>query len=159
MPEFNYIGKVYSEFKTIENMPIQGAGISNGSGYIEVFDEYLDGLKDLDGFSHCYVIFHLHEVKGYSLLVKPFLDNVLRGVFATRAPKRPNAIGLSIVKIDSIQRNRIILNEIDILDGTPVLDIKPYITQFDEIKSEKNGWYERSMNPKKTLSDGRFKPL
>jgi len=157
MTEFNYIGKVYSEFKTIENMPIQGAGISNGNGYIKIFDKYLDGLKDLEGFSHCYVIFHLHEIKGYSLHLKPFLDNELRGVFATRSPKRPNAIGLSIVKIDSVENNRIILNEIDILDGTPILDIKPYITPFDEIISEKNGWYEKGMNPKKVLSDGRFK--
>ena len=157
MPEFNYIGKVFSEFKTIENMPIQGAGISKGNGYIEIFDKYLEGIKDLEGFSHCYVIFHLHEINDYSLHVKPFLDNELRGIFATRSPKRPNAIGLSIVKIDSVQNNRVILNEIDILDGTPILDIKPYITQFDEITSEKDGWYESGMNPKNILSDERFK--
>ncbi len=157
MPEFNYIGKVFSEFKTIENMPIQGAGISKGNGYIEMFEPYIDGLKDLEGFSHCYIIFHLHKVKGATLHVKPFLDNNLRGVFATRSPKRPNAIGLSIVKIDSVQNNRVILNEIDILDGTPILDIKPYITQFDEITSEKDGWYESGMNPKNILSDERFK--
>jgi tRNA (adenine37-N6)-methyltransferase len=157
MPAFDYIGKVYSEFKTIENMPIQGAGISKINGYIEVLDKYVDGLRDLEGFSHCYVIFHLHKVNGYSLHVKPFLDNKLRGVFATRSPKRPNAIGLSIVKIDSIEYNRVNLNEIDILDGTPVLDIKPYITSFDEITSEKNGWYEKAMDPVAILSDGRFK--
>ena len=157
MQKFDYIGKIYSEFKTIENMPLQGAGISNGNGYIEIFDKYLDGLKDLEGFSHCYVIFHLHKVNGYSLHVKPFLDKEQRGIFATRSSKRPNAIGLSIVKIESIINNRVMLNEIDILDGTPILDIKPYITQFDEIKSEKNGWYTKGMSPKKTLSDGRFK--
>jgi tRNA (adenine37-N6)-methyltransferase len=157
MVEFNYIGKVWSEFKTIENMPIQGAGISKGNGYIEVFDEYLDGLKDLEGFSHCYVIFHLHKINKYSLIVKPFLDKELRGVFATRSPKRPNAIGLSIAKIESVQKNRVILNEIDILDGSPVLDIKPYITSFDEITAKKNGWYERGMDPQKILSDHRFK--
>ena len=157
MIELNYIGKAFSEYKTIENMPIQGAGISKGKGYIEIFEQYLDGLKDLEGFSHCYIIFHLHKVKGAALHVKPFLDNELRGIFATRSPKRPNAIGLSIVKIDSVQNNKVILNEIDILDGTPILDIKPYITQFDQITSEKDGWYEKGMNPKKTLSDERFK--
>ncbi len=156
MPEVKYIGVVRSEFKTIENMPVQGAGISKGKGYIEIADEYLEGMKDLEGFSHCYVIFYLHEMSEYSLSVKPFLDKEYRGVFATRSPKRPNAIGLSIVRIESVKGNRIYLDEIDILDGSPVLDIKPYIAQFDGVVSERDGWYERGMDPKNTLSDNRF---
>ena len=156
MPEIKYVGVVRSEFKNIENMPVQGAGISKGKGYIEIEDEYLEGMKDIEGFSHCYIIFHLHKINGYSLSVKPFLDKVYRGIFATRSPKRPNAIGLSIVRIESVKDNRIYLDEIDLLDGTPVFDIKPYITQFDGVVSEKDGWYEKGMNPHKTLSDDRF---
>ena len=157
MPQFHSIGVLYSEFKTIENMPIQGAGVSKTKAYIIVNEQYTEGLNDLDGFSHCYLIYHLHKINNYSLSVKPFLDKSVRGIFATRSPARPNAIGLSIVRIEKVEGSKVFLTEVDILNDTPILDIKPYTTGFDEIKSEKNGWYREGRNPQETLSDERFK--
>ncbi|MCL1057209.1 tRNA (N6-threonylcarbamoyladenosine(37)-N6)-methyltransferase TrmO [Shewanella gelidimarina] len=156
MIEFTPIGYAKTPFKQIENVPVQGAGISKDIGELILNEEYTLGLDDLNGFSHIYIVFHIHKSEGYELKVKPFLDNEHRGIFATRSPKRPNAIGLSIVEIERVEANRIFVRGIDLLDGTPILDIKPYIQSFDNIKNTKDGWYERGLDPLTVRSDNRF---
>jgi len=101
--EYNSIGVVHSPFKKAEGMPIQPAGAAGVEGTVEVFPEFVEGLKDLEGFSHIYLIYHFHQSNGYSLMVTPFMDTALRGVFATRAPRRPNAIGISVVRLKGIE--------------------------------------------------------
>jgi len=151
------IGKIYSQFKKIENMPIQSIGAKDNKGYIEIFPDFVDGLKDLDGFSHIYAIYKFHKNRKFSLIVKPFLDNKEKGVFATRAPRRPNPIGLSIFRINKIIKNKIYVSGVDVLDETPLLDIKPYVSKFDRINNAKNGWLEKIMyKSKKFKSDKRF---
>ncbi|MGB4655463.1 MAG: tRNA (N6-threonylcarbamoyladenosine(37)-N6)-methyltransferase TrmO [Bacteroidales bacterium] len=152
------IGIIYTPFKTREGMPIQSIGAKGVKGRIELNEEFVPGLADLDGFSHIILIYYFHKSVGYELLTKPFLDNVQRGVFATRAPKRPNSIGLSVVRNLKIEKNIIYIENVDILDETPLLDIKPYIPDFDIHKTEKSGWIERKIEDlNKIKSDGRFK--
>ena len=151
------IGIIHSPYKEIENMPIQSVGAKDVKGYIEIYSDYVPGLKDLNGFSHIYVIYKFHKNKDYSLLVKPFLDNTERGLFSTRAPKRPNQIGLSIFKIESIDNEKIYVSGVDVLDQTPLLDIKPYVSKFDAINDSKNGWLENVMRKsEEQKSDRRF---
>jgi len=114
MIEFNPIGYAKTPFEQIENVPVQGAGISKDIGELIIDEEYASGLDDLDGFSHIYIVFHIHKAEGYELKVRPFLDNEHRGIFATRSPKRPNAIGLSIVEIERVEANRIFVRGIDL---------------------------------------------
>ncbi len=136
------IGIIHTPFKEQKGTPIQpkrGKGIE---GTIEIFPEYVEGLADLDGFSHIYLIFHLDRSEGFKLKVIPYLDDVERGVFATRAPRRPNPIGLSIVKLNRIEGSILYIEDIDILDGTPLLDIKPYVHNFDEPQDYRIGWLE-----------------
>jgi tRNA-Thr(GGU) m(6)t(6)A37 methyltransferase TsaA len=158
--EFNIIGKIYSPFNELDGMPIQPTGASGIKGEIHLNKNLVDGLKDLKDFSHLTLIYHLHEVKGYSLEVKPFLDNSHHGIFATRSPKRPNPIGISVVKLDSIENNVLYISNVDILNGTPLLDIKPYVPQLyeDTCKNLKVGWFEeKHENAKDTKADNRFK--
>lgn len=160
MPEITYqpIGIVHSPFKQPEGTPIQPVAARDSEGIIEIFPQYTEGLKDLEQFSHIYVLFHLHKAQKKELLVVPFLDTNVHGVFATRSPGRPNSIGLSVVHLDRIERNNLYIRNLDMLDGSPVLDIKPYITQFDVFETTKNGWFEKQvykMNSQK--DDGRFK--
>lgn len=157
MIEFTAIGFAKTAYKDISDMPIQGAGIANNLAQIVINEELQAGLQDLAEFSHIYVIFHLHKMSHPALTVTPFLDTKPHGIFATRSPKRPNPIGLSIAEIDHIEDNIIFVKDIDLLDGTPILDIKPYIQVFDNIKHTKDGWYEQGMDPKTTRSDDRFK--
>lgn len=157
MIEFTAIGFAKTAYKDISDMPIQGAGIANNLAQIVINEELQAGLQDLADFSHIYVIFHLHKMGQSALTVIPFLDTKPHGIFATRSPKRPNPIGLSIAEIDHIEGNIIFVKDIDLLDGTPILDIKPYIQAFDNIKHTKDGWYEQGMDPKTTRSDDRFK--
>ncbi len=152
------IGLIHSPFKTIEGIPIQPAGAKGIKGEVKIYKKYSNGLKSLEGFSHIILIYHFHLSKGYSLKVVPFMDVEEHGVFATRAPKRPNPVGVSVVKINSIKDNTIEVENIDIIDGTPLLDIKPYISRFDNITKEKNGWYSKSGNDvSKMKADKRFK--
>jgi tRNA-Thr(GGU) m(6)t(6)A37 methyltransferase TsaA len=152
------IGTIHTPFKTIENMPIQPSAAKHITGTIEIFPEYAEGLSDLDGFSHIYVIFHLHRSSGHKLKVIPFLDTVERGVFATRSPARPGAVGLSVTEIVSVNGNIIEIRGVDMLDGSPVIDIKPYVPEFDEYTEIRKGWLEgKAGNAPKTLSDERFK--
>jgi len=155
--EYHPIGIIRSPFERLEGMPIQPAGASSAQGRVEVFPEYAEGLKDLDGFSHVILLYHLHRVKDWDLIVTPFMDSHPRGVFSTRAPKRPNPIGISVVKLLSIDGATLHIENMDILDGTPLLDIKPYVPEFDQYPADRIGWLERangSVQEKK--SDRRF---
>jgi tRNA-Thr(GGU) m(6)t(6)A37 methyltransferase TsaA len=136
------IGTIHSEHTIAEETPIQPAYAKGCRGRAEIFPEYEEGLRDLDGFSHVYLIYHFHLSESVKLIVKPFLQDVERGVFATRAPSRPNAIGLSIVELVSREKNVLYLDGVDILDGTPLLDIKPYIVRFDCVQTLRNGWQD-----------------
>jgi len=152
------IGIIHSPFHTLEGMPIQPSGAAGVKGVIELDDPYLPGLKDLDGFSHILLLYHFHLSRGFSLEVVPFLDDRPRGLFATRAPKRPNPIGLSLVRLLSIQGKLLHIENVDILDGTPLLDIKPYVGRFDSVRNETIGWLEAvSHKAKKKKADTRFK--
>jgi tRNA-Thr(GGU) m(6)t(6)A37 methyltransferase TsaA len=156
--EFSPIGIIHSPFKDLEEMPIQPSGKASSEGAAEIFAEYLPGLKDLDGFSHVILIYYLHAVKRVDLQVTPFLDEQPRGIFATRAPTRPNPIGLSIVRINRVKGTKIFLSDIDILDGTPLLDIKPYVPDFDQPDEVKIGWLQSAKaKVRGQKSDDRFK--
>jgi len=137
---FNPIGIIHTPFKSLKGIPIQSS-VSNEKGIIEIFHEYQSGLKDLSGFSHIYCLYFFDMVKiPVPLQSKPFLDDHLKGVFAIRTPFRPNPIGLSILQLLDIKENKIRVSNVDILDGTPILDLKPYVPQFDNIKTNKIGW-------------------
>jgi len=154
---FTPIGIIHSPFSELAGMPIQPAGETSAPGTVEIYQEYEPGLKDLDGFSHIYLIFYLHQSRSSNLTVAPFLDDQPHGVFATRAPNRPNAIGLSLVRLARVEDNILHIENLDILDGTPLLDIKPYVASFDETADLRVGWLEGSQNKiGKKLSDGRF---
>ena len=138
-------------------MPIQPTGARGIQGRIELRPEYSTGLKDLEGFSHLLVLYHFHRVTGYQLQVTPFLDSEERGLFATRAPRRPNPIGLSVVRLMKIEGATLYLENVDVLDGTPVLDIKPYIPEFDSPDEARAGWLEQKKTDAQTFrADGRF---
>lgn len=142
--EYKPIGIIHSPFNDLEGMPIQPVGARGIKGEIHLDNKYKDGLKDLDGFSHIILIYQFHLSQGYSLEVKPFLDTEKRGIFATRAPKRPNPIGMSVVRLEKIEGNKIYISDVDIVDSTPLLDIKPYIPNFDKHEEDeiKIGWFE-----------------
>ncbi|RKY30752.1 MAG: tRNA (N6-threonylcarbamoyladenosine(37)-N6)-methyltransferase TrmO [Candidatus Omnitrophota bacterium] len=151
------IGVIYSPFKMPKGTPIQPKSAKGIKGKVVINEEYKEGLKDLEGFSHIILIYHFHLIRGYSLIVKPYMDDNLHGVFATRAPKRPNAIGISVVKLLNIEGNVLEVEDVDIVDGTPLLDIKPYVPDFDIRRVEKIGWLRKVINslPQKK-DDGRF---
>lgn len=134
------IGIIHSPFKENVGIPRQSIGASDIKGSIEVFDDYSEGIKDLDGFSHIIIIFHLHMVKAPSLKACPPWDGKEHGVFATRSPYRPNPIGISVVRLDHIDQNILHISGVDMADGTPVLDIKPYIPDLNPTKDIKIGW-------------------
>ena len=152
------IGVIQSPFKTTEGMPIQPPGAASIKGTVEIYAEYIEGVKDLDGFSHIILIYHFHKVAESKLTVIPFLDSKPYGVFSTRAPSRPNHIGLSIVKLLKIENNFLHIENVDILDGTPLLDIKPYVPEFDSREVTSVGWLEKVKEQVKNhKSDDRFK--
>ena len=151
------IGVIHSPFKDIKGMPIQPPGAAGIRGTVEVWPEFAEGLKDLGGFSHIILIYHFHRVRESRLTVVPFLDSQPRGIFATRAPKRPNSIGLSIVGLRRVERNILHIENVDILDGTPLLDIKPYVPEFDHHPATRVGWLEKTKGlVRKKRSDDRF---
>jgi tRNA-Thr(GGU) m(6)t(6)A37 methyltransferase TsaA len=156
--EFTPIGIIRSPFKDPEGMPIQPAGAEGVAGRVEVFDGYREGLRDLDGFSHLILLYHFHRSRGYALQVVPFLDSRPRGLFATRAPRRPNPIGLSIVRLERIEGAVLYIRNVDLLDATPLLDIKPYVAEFDGQAGTRSGWLEDAGKAVSTQkSDDRFK--
>ena len=156
--EFEPIGIIHTPFTETEGMPIQPSGAKGVKGTVEVFEKYHSGLKDLEGFSHIMLFYYFHRSQGFNLTVIPFLDTKVRGLFATRAPKRPNPIGFSIVKLERIESCMLHIQNIDMLDGTPLLDIKPYVPKFDTQMNVRTGWLEKvSKTVSKRKSDKRFK--
>lgn len=154
---FSPIGTIHSPFHELSEMPIQPVSESSAPGTVEILPEYSPGLKDLDGFSHIILIYHLHYSHQYSLSVTPFLDEKPHGVFATRAPRRPNPIGLSVVKLTRLEDNILHVDHLDVLDGTPLLDIKPYIPEFDSPPAFRLGWLESVKHKLRSMrSDQRF---
>jgi tRNA-Thr(GGU) m(6)t(6)A37 methyltransferase TsaA len=141
------IGVIRSEHFAAEETPIQSAYAKGCKGQAEVFPECASGLLDLEGFSHVYLIYHFHQAGPAKLLVKPFLQDIERGVFSTRAPSRPNAVGLSIVELVRREGNVLHLDGVDILDGTPLLDIKPYVPEFDAHPQSRAGWLGQPGRP------------
>jgi len=150
--ELEPIGIIHSPFTEPKGMPIQPAGAAGVTGTVEVFEAYRDGLADLDGFSHVVLLYCFHLSEGFKLRVTPFMDTVERGLFATRAPKRPNPIGLSIVELDHIEEGILHIRNVDIVDGTPLLDIKPYVPEFDSPHEVRTGWLEGA---RKAVADRR----
>jgi len=150
MIELKPIGIIHSPFKDLNGMPIQPAAAAGVKGIVEVFEAYRAGLKDLEGFSHIILLYHFHRSQGFNLNVVPFMDSEPRGLFSTRAPKRPNPIGLSVVRLDKIEGGMLYIQNVDILDGTPLLDIKPYVPEFDAQVEVRTGWLHAA---RKTVSD------
>ncbi|MCD6576883.1 MAG: tRNA (N6-threonylcarbamoyladenosine(37)-N6)-methyltransferase TrmO [Anaerolineaceae bacterium] len=152
------IGFIHSPYTELHDMPIQPSSAHGAKGHVEVYEEYLPALSDLEGFSHIYLLYYFHLTKSVRLKVIPFLDNQERGLFSTRAPNRPNPIGLSVVKLTRVEDNILHVENIDVINGTPVLDIKPYVHEMEAVKNLRIGWLEkyRSKIPSQ-LSDKRFK--
>jgi tRNA (adenine37-N6)-methyltransferase len=151
------VGIARTPFKTLDGMPIQPSRAQGTPGTIELGAEYEAGLKDLSSFSHILVVSHLHLMTRGELVVMPFLDTEPRGVFATRAPRRPNPIGISVFRLDSVVGTHVHVLDVDLLDGTPVLDIKPYVPEFDARTEASMGWYANATRKdQQVLSDKRF---
>ncbi len=148
------IGIIHTPYKGPKGMPIQGRFEKGVMGQVEIFPEYQQGLKDIEEFSHLILIYYFDRAKEEKLVGKPFLEDEPHGIFAIRSPIRPNHIGLSIVKLKKVGENIITFSEVDILDGTPLLDIKPYISHFDSREDVKNGWLDKHFKngkiPKRT---------
>jgi tRNA (adenine37-N6)-methyltransferase len=155
---YHPIGTLHTPFTDLADMPIQSTGTGSAPGEAEILPEYADGLRDLDGFSHVVLLYHLHEARRVDLVVTPFLDPTPRGVFATRAPTRPNPIGMSVVPLLAVEGNRLQLDNLDVLDGTPLLDIKPFVPDFDQPVDVRLGWLEAARRRLDTTkSDARFR--
>ena len=154
---FQPIGIIHSPHKTPKGTPIQPTAARGIPGTVEIYSQFIEGFVDIDGFSHLILLYHFDRVTQTKLKVKPFLDDEVHGVFATRAPIRPNPIGLSIVRLVSVDENILHIEDVDILDGTPLLDIKPYVDKFDVRESENQGWLEKNVeNLSEKTDDGRF---
>ena len=136
------LGVIHSPFTDRSQTPTQ-SWRSQAVGQVEVYPEFVEGLKDVEEFSHPYLLFAFHRSTGYSLRVIPHRDTQLRGLFATRSPRRPNPIGLSLVRLLSRDNNVLHIEGVDVLDGTPLLDIKPFIPDFDSVTDFRRGWSER----------------
>lgn len=151
------IGMIHSPFTAPHGTPIQAVVARGAEGTVEIFPEYADGLMDIEGFSHIYLIFHFHLVQDYALKVTPYLDDRVHGVFVTRAPARPNPIGLSIVRLVRVAGTTLHVRDVDVLDGTPLLDIKPYVPEFDAREVDRIGWFAQHIHKLHTArDDGRF---
>jgi len=137
------IGIIHTPYKEPKGIPIQGKFEKSVTGTIEIFPEYQKGLKDIEGFSHLILIYHFNRSKEEKLVGRPFLEDQEHGIFAIRSPHRPNHLGFSIVKVEKVKGSTVIFSELDMLDKTPLLDIKPYISHFDSRKDAKNGWIKK----------------
>ncbi len=154
---FTPIGIIHTPFMEPKGMPIQAADAVGIRGRVELLPALVDGLKDLNGFSHIILLYHFHRSTQPRLTVTPFLDTRSRGVFATRAPARPNPIGLSVVKLLAVKKNILRVENVDMLDATPLLDIKPYVPQFDHRDAQRVGWLQEvAKSPDDRQSDNRF---
>ena len=154
---FQPIGIIHSPFFQTEGMPVQPCGAAGAEGVLELNHDLVEGLADLDGFSHVWLIYVLHKTGKPRLRVKPFLDDHEHGIFATRSPARPNPIGMSLVSLLGIDGNKVRVGNIDVLDGTPLLDIKPYVPSFDQAESARIGWFDGKVDQAPTRrADNRF---
>jgi tRNA (adenine37-N6)-methyltransferase len=154
---FHPIGIIRTPFPDVEGMPVQPMGAQGVKGRIHLNADLEPGLKDLDGFSHIMLIYCFHLSKKCSLHVLPFLDRTPRGVFATRVPGRPNGIGISVVRLTNIRGTIVHIEDVDMVDGTPLLDIKPFVPQFDNREVQKAGWFtNRADKAVAVRSDRRF---
>jgi len=148
------IGIIHTPYKEPKGIPIQGKFKKGVTGTVRLFPEYQAGLKDIESFSHIILIYHFNRSKEEKLTGKPFLEDTEHGIFAIRSPHRPNHIGFSIVKLENVKDGIITFSEVDILDGTPLLDIKPYVKHFDSRDKVKNGWIDKHFKtgeiPKRT---------
>jgi tRNA-Thr(GGU) m(6)t(6)A37 methyltransferase TsaA len=149
------IGIIHSPFTEAVGTPIQPIFAKGSEGMVEVFEEYQEGLADLDGFERIWLLFWLDRTAPYKLKVKPHMDDTIRGLFATRAPSRPNPIGMSCVKLLGVEGNVLRVAEIDALDGTPLLDIKPYVGRVDCFDVKRSGWLD-TIEHKNIKADERF---
>lgn len=159
MQQINYqvIGIIHSPFREPKGTPIQPSAAEDVEGIVEVFPEYQAGLQDVDGFSHIILLYHFHLATPGPLQRKPFMDTTERGVFAMRGPSRPNPLGLSIVRLQKVEGIRLHIQDVDILDGTPLLDIKPYVPAFDTRPATRIGWLEQRIQQlSESRDDGRF---
>ncbi|MFH1842292.1 MAG: tRNA (N6-threonylcarbamoyladenosine(37)-N6)-methyltransferase TrmO [bacterium] len=152
---FRPIGVIHTPYPDPVGTPIQPSRAGDTEGTVELLPEFAAGLADLDGFSHVILLYHLHRSKPFRLKVVPFLDTVPRGIFATRSPNRPNAIGLSVVRLVGIEANVVTVAGVDMIDGTPVLDIKPYVGEFDYNRHVRCGWFDESRQ-RRDVADDRF---
>lgn len=152
------IGHLKTPHITIENMPIQPIGAKGIEGKVILEPQFQKGLTDVDGFSHVMLIYHFHEVSGYHLMLEPFMDDKKHGVFATRSPKRPNAIGISVVKVLKVEGNCLTFEGADMLNGSPLLDIKPFFRQTDNRPDAVSGWLDDKAEKlaEEMISDKRF---
>jgi tRNA-Thr(GGU) m(6)t(6)A37 methyltransferase TsaA len=141
---FKPIGIIYTPYSKKEGTPIQGCFAPGNKGFIELYPEYEDGLQDIQGFSHLILLYYFHKAEGCSLLTKPFLDEDEKGIFAIRHFNRPNPLSLSVVKLIRVRDNILDIESVDMLDGTPLLDLKPYVPQFDIKEDAKDGWYHNA---------------
>jgi tRNA (adenine37-N6)-methyltransferase len=154
---YNPIGMIHTPFRGVEGVPIQPAGALGVKGTVVLDPAFAPGLKDLEGFSHIILIYHFHLSRDYSLEVKPFLDDNPRGVFATRAPRRPNPIGFSTVRLTGVNGNALDIEDVDMVDGTPLLDIKPFVPEFDNRSPERVGWLSgKEQRVRDIAADSRF---
>lgn len=153
------VGTIFTPHLDIKNMPIQPIAAEGIKGYIKIEPEFIAGLKDLDGFSHITLIYHFHKINGYELEVIPFMDTEPHGIFATKSPKRPNAIGTSTVKLLSIEGDTVYIEQVDMLNETPLIDIKPFYPRYDNRYDVRIGWLEKNkdMPLEKLRSDERFR--
>lgn len=145
--QFRKIGTLYSPHKNTEETPRQPKFAKGIRGTVVIEPEFIEGLRDLEGFSHIYLICYLHKVEGYKLSAQPPMDTRSHGVFATRSPHRPNPISLSVVKLISIEENVLTIEDVDLLDGTPVLDIKPFSPTYNLDEHIRIGWLETAASP------------
>lgn len=153
------IGLIHTPFRNPKGTPIQPEGAGGAEGTAELYPQYAEGLKDMEGFSHVILFYHFHLSVRASLQARPFMDEQPRGIFAMRGPARPNAIGLSVVQLLAVRGTVLYLKNVDILDETPLLDIKPYVPRFDQPDHVRIGWLEQNVHklPDAT-DDGRFSP-
>jgi tRNA (adenine37-N6)-methyltransferase len=158
--QLTQIGTIHTPFPQAAGTPIQPFCAAGTEGHIEVFDPYVEALRDLAGFQRIWVLFWCHRASEAKLAVIPFRDTVARGLFATRAPARPNPIGLSTLRLYEISGNWLHVGEVDILDGTPLLDIKPYVSQYDSYPAQRCGWVDGKQTKTGVLvADNRFESV
>lgn len=155
--EMKPIARLRTPFKTVEEMPIQSR-LSSAEGWIDLNAEYVQGLKDLEGFSHLILIYHFHKSERVDVQSSPFVDDAVHGIFAIRSPNRPNHLGMSVVELLRIEGHQVYFKGADMLDGTPLLDLKPYIPEFDSVQNARTGWMTQLKDRLKSArSDDRFK--